>query len=178
MSEPTFRTASRRPVLANSCARAASPAEARYRIATEVSLERSCLLVAMDALSADVVRAARSALSDRVKSFSAGGVGGAPEVVSDGEGKPYDTSEILDGVDMVVLVASAGGGIRSEDPPRSVAVIGRRCKARGITVAGVLIGEQSNAPREVLMELRRWSHMVLVSSGADDLGEILAALRV
>lgn len=178
MSESSLRTAARRPVLANSCARAASSAEARYRIAAEVSLDRSCLLFAIDALSADVVRDARSALSERVKLFSAGGVGGAPAVVSDSEGNPYDAAEILEGVDMVVLVASAGGGVRLEDPPRSVAVLGRLCKARGITVAGVLVGEQSNAPSGVLMELRRWSHMVLVSSGADDLGEILAALRV
>lgn len=126
----------------------------------------------MDPASVDVVRVSVAALSDRVKVFVAGGVGGEPAVVSDLEGNPFDAQEVLEGSDMAVLVASA------DDSVQSAVSLGRLCQSMGVTVAGVIVGDQDDPPRAVLAELRRFSHLVLVSAGADDLGEVLLALRV
>jgi len=160
-----------RPILANSCAMAATSREAAFRIPAPVVCERTTVLVALDKPAVPVVWSCRPELSDRLGVFVAGGVGAEPAVVSDVDGKPFDAHEVLRGVDLVVLVAS------EDDSAGRAAVLGYIAADAGATVAGIVLAGTGKPPRTVLTELRRYCHLVLVSSGPGDLSEVLLALR-
>ncbi len=145
--------------------------EAAFRIPAPVVCERSTILVALDPPAVPVASSCRSKLSDRLAVFVAGGVGGEPAVVSDMDGNPFDAHEALSGVDLAVLVASL------DDSAQSAALLGRTAVEAGATVAGIVLAGIDSPPRAVLSEMRRYCHMVLVSSGPDDLSEVLLALR-
>lgn len=150
---------------------AATSREAGFRVQAPVVCERTTALVALDAPAVPVVSSCRSKLSDRLSVFVAGGVGGEPAVVSATDGKPFDAHEALSGADLVVLVAS------EDDSAGRAADLGRIAAEVGATVAGIVLAGVDKPPRGVLMQLRRYCHLVLVSSGPDDLSEVLLALR-
>ncbi|GGI95537.1 3-methyl-2-oxobutanoate hydroxymethyltransferase [Streptomyces brasiliensis] len=89
-----------------------------------------------------------------------------PDTVPD---VPLD--EALTGSDVVVVLATEDGG-------RDVAAaIGRFCGRRGITTAGVVLGDGFEAD-DAVAALRPYARVLLLSADESDAFELLTALRV
>ena len=172
--------AQRQPTLLSSCARAATAAEARYRINAPAFTRRNSRVIALDERAAGTVRemAGRpwggghflvfeSALPDDALLRRAPG-GGDP---GSGEGGTALLGEELDGADTVVMIASAGANAEA------ASIIGDAAAARGIMSAGLLI--PGEAPADGVVSALRPNAMVLVVlREAADVPEVLSALRV
>ena len=141
-----------RPILANSCARAATAEEARFRIDRPIGA-RSALVVALDDEAAEVV--------DRVAE------------------KPWrgarflhakNASVDLDDVDVVVFIATA-------DADADVAAaLAESCFERGIMTAGLILGERADVAAAV-SSLRPYARNLMVTEDEEDVAEVLTALR-
>jgi hypothetical protein len=192
MSEP------RQPILANSCRLATSAAEARHRISTPIDDQRTTVLVALDRRAAGVVTRAADAASPRLRllaspptSETAADAGSVDVVPSHGNGsgpshpqaRPSgdrrawspssleDMEQALSGADLVVLVAA------SAEAAPAARHLGERCGASGVTTAAVVIDADHDELRPVVAALRPHAGMVLWTRDADDLPDLLAALR-
>jgi hypothetical protein len=142
-----------RPILLNSCAVAATAAEARFRIDRPIG-GRSALVVALDDDAAEVV--------DRVAERS---WRGARFVHSDDW-----NADQLAGTDVVVMIATA-------DADGEVAsAIARGCGERGIMTAGLILGDRLDVAAAV-STLRPYARNLMVTDDEDDVAEVLTALR-
>jgi hypothetical protein len=150
---------------------AATAHEAAFRIPAPVLCERSTVLVALDSPAIPVASSCRSRLSDRLSVLVASSVDGGTAVMRDLQGDHLDAHETLSGVDMAVLLAS------EDSSAARAGIFGRIAAEAGATVAGIVLAGVDNPLRAVLAQMRRYCHMVLVSSGPDDLSEVLLALR-
>jgi hypothetical protein len=145
-------TAQTLPILANSCARAATAEEARFRIDRPIG-GRSALVVALD----DEAAAAVGRVAEHPWR-------GARFVRAD------EFSEDLGDTDVVVMIATA-------DADGDVAAaIGRTCAERGIMTAGLILGERLDVGGAVTA-LRPYARNLMVTSDEDDVTEVLTALR-
>jgi hypothetical protein len=145
-------TAPARPILANSCARAATAEEARFRIDRPIG-GRSALVVALDNEAAEVV--------DRVAEQPWRGarfVRGA------------DASADLEDVDVVVMIAT---GDADAD---AAAALAQACVERGIMTAGLILGDRLEVAAAV-SALRPYARNLMVTDDEDDVAEVLTALR-
>ena len=169
-----------RPTLLSGCARAATAAEARYRISYPGGFaQRSSRVIALGAQAARAVRELggqawdgghflvfESAVPDDALLRRVGG------------GDTALLSEELDGADAVVLVASAGASAEA------ASVIGDAAAARGIMSAGLVlpggdpVGVPAAAPAGVVAALRPNAMVLVVLRDAADVPEVLSALRV
>jgi hypothetical protein len=142
-----------RPILLNSCALAATAAEARFRIDRPIG-GRSALVVALDDEAAAVV--------DRVAERPWRGARflHAADWHPDGLG---DT-------DVAIMIATAGadGDVAS--------AIGRACAERGIMTAGLIVGDRADVAPAV-SALRPYARNLMVTDDEDDVAEVLTALR-
>lgn len=167
------------PILASSCARAATAEELRYRIDGPEPEARSARIIALDAGAAQVLAEVQHGpwrgahfLVHRPDDDVIRGNGAPPDVVLEpleGEGA-LRLSDELDGADMVVMVATASDGAEA------AAAIGEACYRRGIMTGGVVFGDTTNVGRAVAA-LRPQAQVLLVTEDHDDLLEILTALR-
>lgn len=161
----------RQPTLLSSCARAATAAEARYRITSPEFTRRSSQIIAMDEQAAAIVQRMagerwsgghflvfESAIPDDALLRSA--VGGTVLL-----------SEQLDDADVVVMVATASGNAEA------ASVIGNACAARSIMAAGLVVAG-AGAVGEVLSALRPNAMVLVVLKDAREIPEVLSALRV
>ena len=184
MSAPATRAqpaGPRQPTLLSSCARAATAAEARYRISHPGFARRSSRVIA---LGREAEEAARD-LSGRpwngghflvfesavpgdalLRQAGAGGKGG-----KGGAGGTALLSEELDGADTVVMIASAGASAEA------VSVIGDAAAARGIMSAGLVL-PGGGSVSEIVPALRPNAMVLVVLQDAADVPEVLSALRV
>lgn len=145
-------TAPARPILANSCARAATAEEARFRIDRPIG-GRSALVVALDDDAANVV--ARVAQRAWQGARFLDGRDGIPE---------------LDDVDVVVMIATA-------DADGDVAAaLARECVQRGIMTEGLILGERLDVAAAV-SALRPYARNLMVTDDEEDVAEVLTALR-
>jgi hypothetical protein len=166
----------RQPTLLSSCARAATAAEARFRISPPVFAQRSSRVIALDERAAELARslAGRPWRGGRFLEFgeltpSTGDPADAVLLAADGT--PTLLSAELDGADIAVMLATPGA--RAE----AASVVGDACAARWITSVGLVVG----APREAqdVVAALRPNAMVLVSlRSSQDVAEILSALRI
>jgi hypothetical protein len=141
-----------RPILLNSCARAATAEEARFRIDRPIG-GRSAVVVALDDAAAEVV--------DRVAE------------------KPWrgarflharDASVDLEDVDVVVMIATA-------DADADVAAaLAQACVERGIMTAGLILGDRLDVAAAV-SALRPYARNLMITDDEDDVAEVLTALR-
>jgi hypothetical protein len=145
-------TGGTRPILANSCALAATAEEARFRIDRPIGA-RSAVVVALDDEAAAVVeRVAEQPWR------------GARFLRAD------DASVELDDVDMVLMIATA-------DADADAA--GRLADAafeRGIMTAGLIVGEGADVAATV-SALRPHARNLMVTDDEEDVAEVLTALR-
>jgi hypothetical protein len=142
-----------RPILASSCARAATAAEARFRIDRPIA-GRSALVVALDDEAAAVVERI-AALPWRGARFAR-----ADDAVA---------ADLAD-TDLVLMIATddADGG--------AAAALARACFERGIMTEGLILGERVDVAAAV-SALRPYARNLMVTEDEDDVAEVLTALR-
>lgn len=167
-----------RPTLLSSCAKAATAAEARFRINGPNPTPRVTRVVALDEGAATIVhRAARQRwggahfLTYEPGGPVAHGDGEPPAIVlRAADGSEARLSEELAGADMIVMVATA------DDGAEAASVIGQACARRGIMTTGLVFGEGRDTAAAV-SALRAHARVLLVSRDEDDVPEVLTALR-
>jgi hypothetical protein len=145
-----------RPILLNSCALAATAAEARYRInPTTPRPPRSSRIVGLDSGAFDVVQElARQPWNDA--HFI-----GRPDLVR------FD--EELTGADFVLMIATANDGAAA------ASAIGDACARRGIMTAGVVLNG-SAATDAAVAALRPHARVLVVTEDRQDIAEIMSAV--
>jgi hypothetical protein len=173
MSSPTPILA-RQPTLASSCARAATAAEARFRIDYPDLSRRDSRVIALDEQTAGLIQDLAAA-GERWRGghFLVFGsvvpAGGDARLRTPG-GDEVLLSQELDHADVVVMLAGAGAS------SEAAAVIGDACAARFIMPAGlVLPGGSVDA---VVSALRPNAMVLVILQERDDVAEVLSALRV
>jgi hypothetical protein len=168
-----------RPILANSCAMAATAAEARYRIDAKPQPPRATSVVALDDGAMSVVRelAAQEWNAARFLGCADGGVadgagGGdyADLQLCTVDGESVRLSEELGRADFVMMIATGGGAAAA------AATIGDACTLRGIMTAGLVVGADGGGSGPALTALRPNARVLLVTGDEWDATELLAAV--
>ena len=144
-----------RPILANSCAYAATAEEARFRIDRPIA-GRAALVIALDDEAAAVV--------DRVAELPWQGARffRRPDEL--------DLERELEDADVAIMVATA------EADGASAETIARACAARGIMTSGLILGDRLDVGPAV-SALRPYARNLMVTDDEDDVGAVLTALR-
>jgi hypothetical protein len=146
-----------RPILASSCARAATAEEARFRIDRPIG-SRAALILALDRDAAKVV--------DRVAERP---WGAARFFHADELPEAQLAAELAD-ADVAIMVATA------DADGELAATIARGCAERGIMTAGLILGEQLEVAAAV-SALRPYARNLMVTDDEEDVAEVLRALR-
>lgn len=161
----------------SACARAATAAEARFRISAPNSLPRRIAVVALDPASRGVLREVAQRGFANASFLDAPGA--APASVSPGwlreaEGRAREVAEVIEAAEVIVMVTRAGA------EAADAALLGEAMAARGKRGAGVVL-EGAEAGRaelaESLRRLRPHVGMLVVASGRDYVEAMLEALR-
>jgi hypothetical protein len=167
-----------RPTLLNSCAKAATAAEAGFRINGLDPSPRATRIVALDEGAAAVVKRTAQRHWQGAHFLTYGPVarvvhddGGPPDVIlRAADGSQARLSEELVGADMTVMVATV------DDGAEAASVIGEACMRRGIMTTGLVLGE-GRAAAAAVSALRLYARVLVVSGDEGDVPEVLAALR-
>jgi hypothetical protein len=176
-------TSLRRPILANSCARAATSGEARYRIEAAVP-GAQVKVIALDEGAGEIVRQVAAQPWSGARFFVTGdpsppnGDGRAAELPLVAlDGTPSSLGEQLTGTDVVMMVTTgASAGAARHTAAGAAAAIGEACSLRGVMTAGVVIGGAPGTDAAVA-SLRTHARVVIVSQDARDTADVLSALR-
>jgi hypothetical protein len=180
-SSPTSQlpAAQHRPILLNSCARAASAAEAQFRIDVPLVPSRATRVVALDTEAAEAVRevAGMPWASTRFFTVEPGhdGVspnGSAPDdlLLRTMDGQSTVLGEELADVDAVVMVAA------SDEGAAAASSIGMACTLRGVMTAGLVLVDGAGVGG-ALTALRPYARVLMVPAEVDDLAQLLTAIR-
>ena len=170
----TTPTLARQPTLASSCARAATAAEARFRIDYPDTSNRDSRVIALDQGTADLARRLAARQPWRGGHFLV-----LDQVVTAGDDTVLRTtggaevllSEELADADVVVMLAGAHASAEA------AAVIGDACAARSIMSAGLVVPGHGSVD-EVVAALRPNAMVLVILQESDDVAEVLSALRV
>lgn len=167
--------AQRRPTLLHGCARAATAAEARFRVDYPNSTQRASRIIAVDEDAAGILEpVARGPWQGaRFLRFEA-----RREVDGDGrdallrsfDGESSLLSEELVGADVAVMVATGDTGAEA------ASIIGRESFRRRIMTAGLVV-RGSKDPDDAVIALRPYASVLVVSSDEQYIGDVLTALR-
>jgi hypothetical protein len=171
-----------RPTLLNSCAMAATAAEARFRIDAPIAPSRAARVVALDDGASAVVRRVAELPWSHARFFTC--EGRQPVIDSEGvssgvelrnlDGSPALLADELDGVDVAVMVATDES---AQDPNEAaVSLIAAACAVRGIMTAGLVISAGATL-NEAVTALRPHARVLMISSDVDDVVDVLTALR-
>ena len=143
------------PILANSCAQAATAEEARFRIDRPIS-GRNALVIALDNEAAEIV--------DRVAELPWQGA----RFFRSPDG--LDLEHELTDADVAMMIATA-------DADADVAeTIARACAARGIMTSGLILGERLEVA-DAVSTLRPYARNLMVTEDEEDVAAVLTALR-
>lgn len=166
-----------RPTLLNSCASAATAAEAAYRIdaAPGTQTARATRVVALDDGAAAIVRPLPEQpwLGAHFLRYA-----GTPDdhdgeladvVLTTPEGERVRLSEELADADFVMMIAT------TDDGAAAAGAIGNACTLRGIMTAGVILGEGDRVAAAVTA-LRPHARVLLVSRDQQDVSGLLTVL--
>jgi hypothetical protein len=146
-----------KPILANSCALAATAEEAAFRINAQIG-SRAALIVALDEEAAGVV--------DRVAERP----WGAARFFHAEDLAPEQLVAEIDASDVAIMVATA------DTDATAAEAIARACFERGIMTAGLILGEQLAVAGSV-SALRPYARNLMVTNDEEDVAEVLRALR-
>lgn len=166
-----------RPTLLNSCAYAATAAEARFRIDSRQPRLRSTRVVALDEAAASLVRelaqdswqSARFLIAGSEAALGQRAENAAELVVSTPADEVTTLATELADADFVMMIATA------DDGAAAAAVIGLECALRGIMTAAVVLGPQRTVQAAV-RALRPNARVLLISNDWNDVAEILSAV--
>jgi hypothetical protein len=169
----------RQPTLLNSCASAATAAEARYRISYPEFARRSSRVIALDEQAAAIVRrmAAQQWSGGHFLAFKAAvpangsGLDTADARLRRADGAEVLLSEELSGADAVVMIGTVDASAEA------AAVIGDACASRSIMSAGLVVSGAGGADG-VVSALRPNAMVLVILRDDNDVPEILSALRV
>ena len=168
-----------RPTLLNSCARAATAAEARYRIQAPIAGVRASRIIALDAEAADILRRvaelpwtgdARFLIFESSTSVNGHGDSPGDATLKTIDGRETLLSTELEGADVAVMLAT-------HDDGEQAAAIGGASFPRGVMTAGVVVAEGGLADRAVAA-LRSDAMVLVVTKDEGDVPDLLTALRV
>jgi hypothetical protein len=135
------------PILLNSCARAATAAEARFRIDGTPRVPRESRVIGIDPGALAIV--------------------GGLAINHWGVLRPADAlAGELRTADFVLMVATANDGAAE------AAAIGAACRERGIMTAGVVVGDH----RDAVNALRPYARVLVVTEDPEDIAEILTVV--
>ena len=162
-----------RPILANSCALAATAAEARSRIDAKPQTPRASSVVALDDGAMALVRELAG------QEWNAARFLGLPDGTPAGEyadlqlrtvdGEAVRLSDELARADFVMMIATEGAGAAA------ATTIGDACTLRGIMTAGLVVGTNGGSG-PALTALRPNARVLLVTGDQRDATELLAAV--
>ena len=162
-----------RPILANSCALAATAAEARFRIDAKPQTPRTTSVVALDDGAMVLVRELAG------QEWNAARFLGLPDGTPAGEyadlqlrtvdGEAVRLSDELARADFVMMIATEGGAAAA------ATTIGDACTLRGIMTAGLVVGSNGESG-PALTALRPNARVLLVTGDERDATELLAAV--
>jgi len=140
-----------RPTLLNSCALAATAAEARYRInPARPRTPRSSRVVGLDSRAFEIVQELAGPLWNCLPG-------------------PLNLDEDLAGADFVLMIATANDGAAA------ASAIGDACSRRGIMTAGVVLN-CSAATDAAVAALRPHARVLVVTEDRQDIAEIMSAV--
>ena len=169
------------PTLLGSCARAATAAEAAYRVQYPNSRARASRIFALDSGAAEAMYAITEDPWNGAHFLTVGGSGAInpdatkaddlPLIGPDGAAKLL--SHEIDGADVVVLLASTDKQIGAAE------VIAREAYAHKIMIAGLALrgGLSDAATDRVVAALRPFASVLVVASDNDFIPAMLTALR-
>ena len=162
-----------RPILANSCALAATAAEARFRIDAKPQTPRTTSVVALDDGAMVLVRELAG------QEWNAARFLGLPDGTPAGEyadlqlrtvdGEAVRLSDELARADFVMMIATDGGGAAA------ATTIGDASTLRGIMTAGLVVGANGESG-PALTALRPKPRVLHVTGDERDATELLAAV--
>lgn len=163
--------------LPSSCARAASAAEACFRIDRPIAPSRAGRVVALDEGSAEVVRrTARLPWANaRFYICEPAGDDGESLLLRDINGAPAGVADELASASVVVMIATSDAGANC------AYALGKACWERGIQTAGLVLGEGTRtgtAASAAVAALRPHARVLLPSADETDVVDVLTALRV
>ena len=158
------------PILANSCARAATAAEARYRIDVPIAPARGVRVIALDEGAAAVASRAAAECWSNARFFVCEGAEGDRLSLRGIGGATAELVDQLFDADVVVMVATEDAGAAA------AYAIGKACWERSIMTAGLVLGEDADAHAAVAA-LRPHARVLLPSADETDVLELLSALR-
>jgi len=164
-------------------ARMSSAAEAKFRIAAPNSKARAVKVIALDLPSERIVKELAQSSWQRASFLTASAFSGAPRRgerfsmggwLNDLAGRTKNLLDEVEGVDLVVMLASAG------ENAVAAAIIGEACNLKHVmTTALILGGASSNdeTPSKMLAQLRPHAMMLVISSADEYIKDMLRALR-
>lgn len=158
MSEPS-------PISA--CARAATAAEAAYRIDYPLAAARNTRVIALDAVAEEIVRRASEEEWGQARFYTTTDPG-HELVTMAGDAVPL-AGELAES-NTVVMVSTDGNNAEA------AATIGAACKVRGIMTAGLVV-TPGMVTSDALLALRPYARILLVPAEEDDLFALLRATR-
>jgi hypothetical protein len=174
-------TEQNRPTLLASCARAASAAEASFRVPYPNSRARASRIFALDEGAAAALRAITEEDWAGARFLTAAARGGKdPNVVPIARfalqgpgGEPVRLADELAGADLVVLLAATGANAAAAE------AIAREASARNIMTAGLALTDGLARPEveKVVNCLRPYASVLAVASDNDFIAAMLTALR-
>lgn len=156
------------PSLLNSCAYAATAAEARFRIDYPLAASRATRVVALDPEAERVVgEVAAGEWFDT--EFYRPASPGAQNLASLDGASVRSLTQVLTGADALLMVSAS-------DASEAAAAIGAACTVRGIMTAGLVL-DSGHVTNGALVALRPHARVLLVPADRDDLFEFLKAIR-
>jgi hypothetical protein len=171
------------PTMLASCAKAATAAEARFRVDYPNSRERASRIFALDAAAVSVMRRVAEVpwhgahfLAFRSAMTGASGLDSLPvdAMLTTLDERDVRLSDELKGVDVAVMIATAG------ESAAAAATIGNACFVRSIMTTGLIVakpGVEGSLQRTV-RALRPFAAMLVVTTGEEYIPEMLTALHV
>jgi hypothetical protein len=170
-------TAEVRPILGNSCARATSATEMRYRIDRPIRGRRGARIIGLDGGADAIVERISRDPWGHARFFSlAEPVGDVGDRGSDSvalrstDGASSNLLAELGEADVVIMVAT------TEADAAAATIIGAACTVRAIMTAGLVIGEPSLIGATVA-GLRPHARVLMVGGDERDVVDLLTALR-
>lgn len=169
------------PTMLSSCARAATAAEARFRVPYPNSLARKVRIFALDAAAAEAMYGITEDPWHGAHFLTLGATGHVDAdrtraedlPLSHPDGTAARLDEELQGADIVVLLATQGTAEGAAE------VIARECFERRITCAGLALGlgHGQKALDRVVNAMRGFTRVLVVAEDADYIPAMLTALR-
>jgi hypothetical protein len=169
------------PTLLNSCARAATAAEARFRIDYPNSRARASRIIALDDKAADIMRRVETGPWGGARFLTFRSRHPAPGIESlsidatlaTPDGTDRKLSAELAGADVVVMIASSGEGVEA------AAAVGNACFVRNIMTAGLIVSGNRADPHveRAVQVLRPYAAVLVIASDEEYVPAMLQALR-